>query len=617
MLEDRLTILLIEDNPVDARLIKEMCLDCGTIDLDIQCESRLASGSARLRKGGVDAVLLDLNLPDSLGIETLTRVDTEFPEIPIIVLTGQEDEAIAVEAVKQGAQDYLVKGMVDGNQLVRSVRYAIERKRMAVDLTRARDELEKRVEERTAELTRSNRKLEEQIMERKLAAEELKQSEERFRAIFEGANDFIFIKDLSLRYTHINPATANLFGVPVSEMLGKTSEDFLKKEAAEYIREADTRVLNGESIEEITTREISGVPMTFHEVRVPMHNGSGEIIGVCGISRDITDLNRLQDAQKFVSQEYRSEIMKVVLKQAAFAASTKSVVLLLGESGVGKDYLAKYIHKRSNYSSGSYYSINCAAVPLELAESELFGHEAGAFTGAGRRKRGLLELAEGGTLLLNEVGELSPALQAKFLTFLDTRTFTRVGGQQNIRVNARILAATNRDLQHEISIGRFRADLYYRLNVFSIRVPPLRERIEDLPILVAELLSILAKDLQMSFSPELGAGEMAKLSNYQWPGNIRELRNVLERAVILSGGGAIKVDIDGSGPCDAVSLSKRVSNITDTSTLAGSMDNLSRAMIEEALTRSKGRKELAASYLGVSRYTLRRWIQKLGINVRK
>ncbi|MDA8408597.1 MAG: sigma 54-interacting transcriptional regulator [Deltaproteobacteria bacterium] len=617
MLEDRLTILLIEDNPADTRLIKEMCLDCGTIDLDIQCESRLASGLARLRNGGVDAVLLDLNLPDSLGIETLTCVDTEFPEIPIIVLTGQEDEAIAVEAVKQGAQDYLVKSTVDGNQLARSIQYAIERKRMAVDLIRAKNELERRVEERTAELLDTNERLKQEIAERKVAAEELKKSEERFRAIFESANDFIFIKDLSLRYTHINPATAKLFGVPASEMLGKTAEDVVKKEVAQYIREADSRVLKGESIEEITTREIRGVSMTFHEVRVPMHNGSGEIIGICGISRDITDLNRLQDTQKFVSQEYRSEIMKAVLKQAAFAASTKSVVLLLGESGVGKDYLAKYIHKRSNYSSGSYYSINCAAVPLELAESELFGHEAGAFTGAGRRKRGLLELAEGGTLLLNEVGELSPALQAKFLTFLDTRTFTRVGGQQNIRVNARILAATNRDLQHEISIGRFRADLYYRLNVFSIRIPPLRERIEDLPILVAELLSILAKELQMSFSPGLAAGEMAKLYNYQWPGNIRELRNVLERAVILSGGGTIKVDIDGSQTREPVLSSSRVSNIADTSTLADSMENLSRAMIEEALTRSKGRKELAASYLGVSRYTLRRWIQKLGINVRK
>ena len=617
MLEDRLTILLIEDNPFDTRLIREMCLDCETIDLDIQCESRLASGLARLGKGGVSGVLLDLNLPDSLGIETLTRVDTEFPEIPIIVLTGQEDQMIAVEALKQGAQDYLVKGLVDGNQLVRSIRYAIERKRMAVDLTRARDELEKRVEERTAELSITNRELEKQIMERRLAAEELKKSEERFRAIFEGANDFIFIKDLSLRYTHINPATAKLFGVTASEMLGKTAEDILNREVAQYIREVDLRVLRGESIEEISTREIKGVPMTLHEIRVPMHDGSGEIIGLCGISRDVTDLNSLQDTQKFASQEYRSEIMREVLKQAAFAASGKSVVLLLGESGVGKDYLAKYIHKRSNYSSGSYYSINCAAVPLELAESELFGHEAGAFTGAGRRKRGLLELAEGGTLLLNEVGELSPALQAKFLTFLDTRTFTRVGGQQNIRVNARILAATNRDLQHEISIGRFRADLYYRLNVFSIRVPPLREHLEDLAILVPELLSSLAKELQMSFSPELAVGEMAKLYNYHWPGNIRELRNVLERAVILSGGGTIKVDIEGSNTRDPAPSSSRVLNIVDTSTLADSMENLSRAMIEEALTRSKGRKELAASYLGISRYTLRRWIHKLGINVRK
>ena len=298
MLVDRLTILLIEDNPVDTRLIKEMCLDCETIDLDIQCESRLALGLARLGKGGVSGVFLDLNLPDSLGIETLTRVDTEFPEIPIIVLTGQEDEAMAVEAVKQGAQDYLVKGLVDGKQLVRSIQYALERKRMAVDLTRARDELEKRVEERTAELLKTNERLKQEIAERKLAAEELKQSEERFRAIFEGANDFIFIKDLSLRYTHINPATAKLFGVPASEMLGKTAEDILKKEAAQYIREADIRVLKGESIEEITTREIRGVSMTFHEVRVPMHNGSGEIIGVCGISRDITDLNRLQDTQR-------------------------------------------------------------------------------------------------------------------------------------------------------------------------------------------------------------------------------------------------------------------------------------------------------------------------------
>jgi sigma-54 dependent transcriptional regulator, acetoin dehydrogenase operon transcriptional activator AcoR len=452
------------------------------------------------------------------------------------------------------------------------------------------------------------------VTERKLAEEALKRSEERFTAIFEGAKDFFFIKDLSLRYTHVNPATAKLLGVPVSEVLGKTAEDIFDSESAQYTREIDTRVLKGERIEEISVKKIKGVPMTFHEVRTPMRDSSGEIIGICGISRDVTDLNRLQDTQKVDPQEYRSEIMRTVLKQASFAASGKSVILLLGESGVGKDYLAKYIHERSSYSSGRYFSINCTAIPSELAESELFGHEAGAFTGAGRQKRGLLELAEGGTLLLNEIGELSPALQAKFLTFLDTKTFTRVGGEQKIKVNARILAATNRELEQEISNGRFRSDLYYRLNVFSLRIPPLRERMEDLPILVTRLLGALAKELQMSFAPELTAGEMTKLYNYHWPGNIRELRNVLERALILSGGGIIKVDIEQCS--DGVSTSTKTLNITETSTLADSVENLSRSMIQDALTRSQGRKELAASFLGVSRYALRRRIKKLGLDVR-
>ncbi|MGO8823459.1 MAG: PAS domain S-box protein, partial [Desulfomonilaceae bacterium] len=262
------------------------------------------------------------------------------------------------------------------------------------------------------------------VSERKQAEEELKKSEQRFKAIFEGANDLIFIKDLSFRYTHVNPATAKLFGIPASEILGKTSEDFFDKEAARYIVAIDTRVLNGERIEDLNIRKVKGIPMTFHDVRVPMRNESGEIIGVCGISRDVTDLNRIQDTKKLEPEEYRSEVMKSALELATFAASGKSVILLLGESGSGKDYIAKYIHERSDYSSGPYFSINCASIPSELAESELFGHEAGAFTGAVRQKRGLLELAEGGTLLLNEVGELSPALQAKLLTFLDTRTFT-------------------------------------------------------------------------------------------------------------------------------------------------------------------------------------------------
>ncbi len=179
--------------------------------------------------------------------------------------------------------------------------------------------------------------------------------------------------------------------------------------------------------------------------------------------------------------------------------------MLLGESGSGKDYLARYIHNHSKRAGGPYFSVNCAAIAAQLAESELFGHEKGSFTGAQGRKRGLLELAEGGTLLLNEIGELSLPLQAKLLTFLDTKKFTRVGGEKEISVNARLIAATNRDLQKEVEAGRFRNDLFYRINVMTITVPPLRERREDLPILTREILSQLHAELRFAAPPSIDA----------------------------------------------------------------------------------------------------------------
>ena len=185
--------------------------------------------------------------------------------------------------------------------------------------------------------------------------------------------------------------------------------------------------------------------------------------------------------------------MKTTLEQVRRAAKTDSLVLFTGESGSGKDYLAEYLHRHSGRASGPYFTINCAAIAPDVADSELFGHEAGSFTGARGRKRGLLELAEGGTLLLNEVGELSSELQAKLLTFMDTQTFTRVGGETNIQVNIRIVAATNRDLEKDVESGRFRKDLFYRLNVFSVTVPSLRERMEDLPIMIDEILPALGR----------------------------------------------------------------------------------------------------------------------------
>ena len=302
------------------------------------------------------------------------------------------------------------------------------------------------------------------------------------------------------------------------------------------------------------------------------------------------------------ADEYPSAAMRACLATARNAATSDSIVLLLGESGSGKDYLARYIHDRSGRSGDPFFTVNCAAVAPELAESELFGHEPGAFTGSTGRKRGLLELAQGGTLLLNEIGDLPLGLQAKLLTFLDTRSFTRVGGENQISVNARLVAATNKSLEKEVAEGRFRRDLYYRINVFVITVPPLRQRLEDLPGLVREILARLAAEMTTRMVPRIDSSALNMLLRYSWPGNIRELRNVLERAFILSAEAPIGVSSLSLG--ESPGEWSFTTNFPDGRSIHDVADDLKRSLIEEALRRSGGSRQEAARLLGISRHAL-------------
>ncbi|HEU5161812.1 MAG TPA: sigma-54 dependent transcriptional regulator, partial [Thermoanaerobaculia bacterium] len=226
--------------------------------------------------------------------------------------------------------------------------------------------------------------------------------------------------------------------------------------------------------------------------------------------------------------------------------------LLLGESGTGKGLVARLLHDLSEHASAPYVDLNCAGLSHELLESELFGHERGAFTGAHAAKQGLLEVAGGGTLFLDEVGELTPSIQARLLKVLEEKTFRRVGGLRDLSVRVRLVAATNRDLRAEVEAGRFRRDLYFRLNVIAIEMPPLRERVQDIPLLARRILDGLAHDLGRG---ELRVSHRAlrRLESYSWPGNVRELRNVLERAALLSAGDEIESsDLALSGPGTAV-----------------------------------------------------------------
>lgn len=301
----------------------------------------------------------------------------------------------------------------------------------------------------------------------------------------------------------------------------------------------------------------------------------------------------------------RSPALREVLARAAKVAPTEATVLLTGESGTGKELVARAIHHASQRADGPFVAINCAALPDTLMESELFGHERGAFTGADRQKPGRFELASGGTLFLDEVGELSPAVQAKLLRVLQEREFQRVGGTATLRADLRLIAATNRDLGKDVESGRFRDDLYYRLNVFAIHLPALRERGDDVLLLASQFVSTIGA---RTAKGDVGLSRDAReaLLRYDWPGNIRELQNAVERALIVSEGGLLTAAQLGIG---RARLPAGANSIVGMATAAGAaparpLADLERQAVVDALREAKGNKSRAAARLGLTRSQL-------------
>ena len=294
---------------------------------------------------------------------------------------------------------------------------------------------------------------------------------------------------------------------------------------------------------------------------------------------------------------------------ARVATSPASTVLLTGESGTGKDLVAKVIHYTSDRASRPFMNITCSALPEQLLESELFGHERGAFTDARLQKRGLLETADGGTVFLDEIGEMVPALQAKLLRFLEEKAFKRVGGAQDIRVEVRVVAATNRNLEEEVAKGRFRSDLYYRLNVLPISIPPLRAHAEDVPLLVEYFIDGFNGEFRKRVQGASPAA-YAMLQRYGWPGNVRELRNVVERAMLLSDAQRLEAK-------DFAALSARAGSGEDFELPANGVDveALERSLVIQALKRAGGNQTKAAALLGLNRDQIRYRIEKFGLTV--
>jgi DNA-binding NtrC family response regulator len=311
-----------------------------------------------------------------------------------------------------------------------------------------------------------------------------------------------------------------------------------------------------------------------------------------------------------------AEPMQAIFKTISAVAPLKTTVLVTGESGTGKELIAKAIHFNSERKDKPMVTLNCAAIPENLLESELFGHERGSFTDAHERKIGQFEYANEGTIFLDEIGEMSPALQAKLLRVLEQGEIMRVGGNKPIDVDVRVVAATNRDLHKAMAEGNFRSDLYYRLNVVSLEIPPLRDRLEDIPLLIAHFLKAKTKALGFQ-ERELDAGTLEKLLSYPWPGHVRELENVIERMLVLSpDNGPVPSEylpselVDGPG----VTMHVREQVLSGHRSLADAVDEFERDIIGAALDRTAYNQTRAATVLGTTRRILKYRMDKLGID---
>src|SRR5690348_5272009 len=407
-------------------------------------------------------------------------------------------------------------------------------------------------------------KVTQDFTERRRVEEDLRESEKRFRSLFEASPDAIVLSDKNGKITELNGQVEKFFGYSRGELIGQPVEILVPERfrqshpqrRAEYSEKSRTRPM-GAGLE-LFGRRKDGSEFPADIMLSPVELVGGKM--VLSVIRDISEKIRAKEAlerkereKQYLQEELRldhsfkeiigeSAGLKRVLKQVEVVAATDVTVLILGETGTGKDLVARAIHQLSSRRGQTLVKLNCAAIPTGLLESELFGHEKGAFTGAVAQKIGRLELAHQGTFFLDEVGDLPLELQPKILRALQEKEFERVGGTRTIPVNVRLVAATNRDLTKMLNEGQFRSDLYYRLRVFPITVPPLRERREDIPLLVRYFVDKHSRRLYRKIET-IPPETMRALVRWDWPGNIRELENFIERAVILTNGPVLRAPL--------------------------------------------------------------------------
>jgi DNA-binding NtrC family response regulator len=731
-----LRILSLEDDPNDAELIQEQ-LRSEHIACELSRVDTQAAFVAALEQGGIDLILADYTLPSFDGLSAVKLAMQLRPDVPFIFVSGTLGEEVAIEALKLGAADYVLK-----TRLARLAPAVVRALRAATEVAE-RKRAEKALRRSEAFLTEAQRLSRTGSFGWNVLTGEITWSDETYR-IFQydprttptldlvrkrthpedrefvsqtlghassGGTSFdvehrLLMDSGAVKYVRVvahllssdDPAEVLFVGAVTDITETRQAEAALRRSEG-YLAEAQRLTHTGNWVWNSVARQsihwslehyrvfgfdpAMGIPsdeefaQRVHpddrdrvvrfmekamfqdrsdfeiEFRIALPDGtvkyiraighpildpSGELSECVGTAMDVTEqhearaaletafaeIKTLQDQLYKENIALREEIVRTsmfeeivgespalqtVLTRVTKVAPTDSSVLVTGETGTGKELIARAVHNRSQRTARAFVSVNCAAIPTSLISSELFGHEKGAFTGATQRRLGRFELAEGGTIFLDEVGELPPETQIALLRVLQEREFERVGGNKVIRANVRVIAATNRDLQQLIEEGAFRSDLYYRLNVFPIEMPPLRQRKEDIPLLVGYFIDRYSSKTGKKIR-DIERATLDRLKTYPWPGNIRELQNVIERSIVLCDGETFTVDESWlSVNCGEADRAPR--------TLLRIPPLEEKKTIEVALAEAQGRVSGptgAAARLGIPATTLDSKIRALGIN---
>ncbi len=599
-----LNVLIVEDSREDAEILAH---EVGRAGFSVRHRVvETEKDYADAIDAGVDVVLADYTLPGFSAMRALELMQARSLDIPFIVVTGSVGEEAAVACIRAGASDYLLKDRLT---------------RLGSAITRALDERKARAARHRAEA-------------------ELRASEERHRALVANAPVAIFELDASGKILTVNPATQTVLALAANggaeRLLGAVQETD-RARVEKHLEEA----VHGKTVH-FEFSPAHAAKRVVESSLLPITDGAE--LKVMGIAQDITERreaeralsnlkDQLQAENVYLQEEIRlthdfsqimgeSMLLRAALQRVELVAATDATVLIQGETGTGKELFARAVHDLSARKTRPLVKVNCAALPSSLIESELFGHERGAFTGALSRRVGRFELAHQGSLFLDEIGELPLDVQAKLLRVLQEGEYERVGGTETRSVNVRVIAATNRRLDEAVAEGAFRSDLYYRLNVVPIELPPLRERTGDIPLLARFFAARAAKQLGKAVHgvPE---SVLEAMERYEWPGNVRELANLIERAVILARGAELRVeDILSSSVLSKGSPfpPRAVPVVTPAAPSSGkpkTLGELEREHIAAVVDAAGGKIDGpggAAEMLGLHANTLRSRMEKLGIH---